>query len=113
VGRIDNKPLDGNITGGEKLLGSDVGGATRNYELPSLAAYFLGQFNGLKNPSGTTYKGFLIISNENNLDTVRVQAGDLMIGANTTFSNGEVVIARVLNSDPTTPSDIDILINLQ
>lgn len=40
MARISSYPIDDNVTGSDKVLGTDTGGTTKNYELDSIADYF-------------------------------------------------------------------------
>lgn len=40
MARISSYPTDNNVTGSDKVLGTDTGGTTKNYELDSIADYF-------------------------------------------------------------------------
>lgn len=40
MARISSYPTDDNVTGSDKVLGTDTGGTTKNYELDSIADYF-------------------------------------------------------------------------
>lgn len=120
MGRINDTvkyPTDGSISGSDFLIGSDSGGATRTYPLEELAKFVSAFLGRLKNPTSSIYDGFIIIAGENNTDNTTVQAGDYMIGSNTTFpaSLGEMVVLRVLQDNPTgiENTDVDTLINLR
>lgn len=120
MGRISDQtkyPLDGAISGLERLIGTDPdnSNATRQFLIDTLVAYFKTKLP-IKTPADSKYDGFLIIAGEGNTDSVSVESGDLMIGANVAFSSGEMVVIRSLSLDPDPLQidiDFEILINLQ
>ena len=120
MGKISDEskyPLDGSISGAEKLLGTDPGSgnATRQFLIDTLVAYFKTKLP-IKTPAAAKYDGLIIIAGEGNTDTTSVESGDLMIGGNAVFSSGEFQIMRALSADPDPVNlgiDYEVLINLQ
>ena len=113
MGRINDKPSDGNITGAEKVLASDGDGSTVNLELPDLVGWIKTQFSNFKTPSSSTYDGLLVIGGQGNTDTTSVEAGDILIGINSTFTSGDFLFMVADINNPSSFADCTIKLNLQ
>ena len=121
MGRINDGtkyPNDEDISGVERLFGSDETGATRNFLINDVADYVFVKNGRLKNPTSNLFAGFLVIAGEGNTQTGIVEDGDVLVGGNAALTSGQLMILKANKDNPTdtesnTPGGgLDVKLNL-
>lgn len=118
MGRIEDLtkyPIDQDLSGSEYWVGTDPdnNNATRNYSATAVAKFTAKYLERLKNPTSSLYDGFIIIAREGaGKDNTIVQQNDILIGRNSTFFSGDLVVLTANQDSPTQDSHFTVKINL-
>jgi hypothetical protein len=112
IGDGGKYPNDATLTGGERVIGTDVDGSTRNYLLSNLAGYFNSGLKSIPDQGNTIYDGYIIIARAGiNKDNTIVQENDILIGSGS-FHNGILGIFKATTDSPTLDGELQIRANL-